>query len=134
MQLVQKTLWELGEMEKLAAPSMALSELSDDWLADLMIFLLENQCILEVLRLLVVMAADSRQIPESLKAFNTEGRSFYTQWLPQYYSGCLMKRNNAGTAYLSIPDITPESIVSQSLLSEAGKSFNNLHSSLFSIY
>ena len=92
----QKVVWELQEMQGLAAPNMALEELSDYWLTELISFLMENKCVLEVLRLLVVMSDDERDMPEELCQWNEEGRTFTTSWLPNFYSTSHEGRNNAG--------------------------------------
>lgn len=94
---LQKVLWELKEMEGLAAPRMALEELSDHWLSELITFLMERKCVLEVLRLLLVMGDDERDLPDEQETRREDGLSFYTRWLPNFYSSCHLGRNNAGT-------------------------------------
>ena len=83
-------------MESLAAPRMALEELSDYWLNELIVFLMDSKCVLEVLRLMTVMRDDNRSLPLSLAEPNENGQMFYTEWLPLFFQSCHANRLNAG--------------------------------------
>ena len=94
--VVQKVLWELKEMELLAGPRLALEEVSDYWLAELITLLMDNKCVLEVLRLMLVMQQDERDVPEELGISGQSGLSFFTSWLPTFYSSCTQERATSG--------------------------------------
>lgn len=83
-------------MESLAAPRMALEELSDYWLNELIVFLMDCKCVLEVLRLMTVMRDDNRGLPYALREPNENGQMFYTEWLPLFFQSCHASRLNEG--------------------------------------
>lgn len=97
--VLQKVLWEMGEMESLAAPRRALEELSDYWLNELIVFLMDNKCLIEVLRLMTVMRDDERSLPPALKQPNENGRMFYTEWLPLFFQSSHANRLSAGQSF-----------------------------------
>ncbi len=86
----------MGEMESLAGPRLALEELSDYWLNELIVFLMDSKCILEVLRLMTVMRNDNRSLPPDLTQPNENGLMFYTEWLPLFFQSCHTNRLNGG--------------------------------------
>lgn len=72
---MQQTLWELKEMQKLAAEGHELDQLPDKQLADLVMFLMDHRCVLEVIFPLVYP-----RIPPSSAKFHNGKASYNKHW------------------------------------------------------
>ena len=89
-------IFEIYEAEKLAAPGRATEELTDIWLENLVEFLLREGCVLEVMRLLMSVQSDGRNLPEELCKQDEQGHTIATSWLGAYLVGQFQNRGNAG--------------------------------------
>lgn len=84
----------------MAAEGRATEEFTDLWLELLIRFLLREQCVLEVMRLLISVHSDERELPEKLCAVDDNGHTFATWWLSGFLVGQFHQRKTPGKVLL----------------------------------